>query len=145
MKIDIGNRHKKIKIEKRKIRETAAKILSAMGCTSSELSILFMDDEGIRGLNRDYRKKDMPTDVLSFPMREGEFGDMNPDILGDVVISLDTAKRQAVGRGETLHEEVNLLLVHGILHLLGFDHERSATEARAMKAKESEMLKLIRI
>ena len=145
MKIAIANRHKKIKIETRKVRETAAKILSALDCPSAELSILFMDDEGIRGLNRDYRKKDMHTDVLSFPMREGEFGDMNPDLLGDVVISLDTAKRQAEGRGETLHQEVNLLLIHGILHLLGFDHEKSAAEAKAMKAKESEMLKLIRI
>lgn len=144
MKIAIGNRHKKIKIETRKVRETAAKILSAMDCASAELSILFMDDEGIRGLNRDYRKKDMHTDVLSFPMREGEFGDMNPDLLGDVVISLDTAKRQAIGRGETLHQEVNLLLIHGILHLLGFDHERSASDERLMKSKEKEILNLLK-
>lgn len=141
-KIAIENRHKKIKIEKKKIREKAGAILSAMGCSPAELSILFMDDNEIKELNRDYRKKDMATDVLSFPMREGDFSDLNPDLLGDVVISLDTAKRQAEERGETLDEELNFLLVHGILHLLGFDHERSAAEAKLMRSKEKELLRL---
>lgn len=143
-KIAIENRHKKIKIEKKRVREVAGAILAAVGCTSVELSILFMDDEDIKELNRDYRKKDRPTDVLSFPMREGEFGDLNPDLLGDVVISLDTAKRQAEERGETLEEEINLLLIHGILHLLGFDHEKNAAEARRMQAKEKELAGLLK-
>lgn len=143
-KIAIENRHKKIKIEKKKIREKACAILSAMGCSPAELSILFMDDNEIKELNRDYRKKDRPTDVLSFPMREGDFSDLNPDLLGDVVISLDTAKRQAEERGETLDEELSFLLVHGILHLLGFDHERSAADAKLVTSKEKELLRLIR-
>lgn len=143
-KIAIENRHKKIKVEKKKVKDTAGAILAGMGCAPVELSILFMDDEDITELNRDYRKKDRPTDVLSFPMREGEFGDLNPDLLGDVVISLDTAKRQAEERGETLEEEINLLLIHGILHLLGFDHEKNAAEAKRMQAKEKELAGLLK-
>lgn len=143
-KIAVENRHKKIKVEKKKVRETAGATLVAVGCTSVELSIMFTDDEEIHALNRDYRKKDKPTDVLSFPMREGEFGDINPDLLGDVVISLDTASRQAEERGETLDEELRFLLIHGILHLLGFDHEGTASEAKRMRAKEKELLGLLK-
>jgi probable rRNA maturation factor len=143
-KIFVENRHGKIRIDKTKVRETTGAILAAMGCGPVEISIRFTDDEGIRELNRDYRKKDSPTDVLSFPMREGEFAGLNPDLLGDVAISLDTAKRQAEERGENLEEEIRFLLVHGILHLLGFDHEGSASKARVMKAKEREILNLLK-
>ena len=143
-KIAVENRHKKIRIVKKRVREVAGAILAAVGCTSVELSILFVDDKGIHTLNREYRKKDKPTDVLSFPMREGEFGDLNPDLLGDVVISLDTAKRQAEERGEALEEELNFLLTHGILHLLGFDHEGTPSEARRMQAKEKELMGLLK-
>lgn len=142
-KIAIENRHKKIKIVKKRVREVAGAILAAVGCTSVELSILFVDDEEIHALNREYRKKDKATDVLSFPMREGEFGDLNPELLGDVVISLDTATMQAEERGETLDEELNFLLTHGILHLLGFDHEGTPSEARRMQAKEKELMGLL--
>ncbi len=144
-KIAVENRHRQIKIDKKKIKGTAGAILASLGCTSVELSILFMDDEGIRELNRDYRKKDKPTDVLSFPMREGEFSDLNPGLLGDVVISLDTASMQAEENGKTMEEEVTFLLTHGILHLLGFDHEASPAEARLMRAKEKEILSLLKI
>lgn len=142
-KIAVENRHQKIRIVKKRVREAAGAILAAVGCTSVELSILFVDDKEIHALNREYRKKDKPTDVLSFPMREGEFGGINPDLLGDVVISLDTAKRQAEEMGETLEEELNFLLTHGILHLLGFDHEGTPSEARRMQAKEREILNLL--
>lgn len=142
--ISIENRHKKLRIDKKKVKETVGAMLAAMGCTGVEISILLTDDEEIRGLNRGYRKKDKATDVLSFPMREGDFGNLNPDILGDVVISLDTASMQAEERGETLEEEINFLLAHGILHLLGFEHEGSAAEARLMQTKERELLKLLK-
>lgn len=95
----------------------------------SELSIALVGDEEMRGLNRDYRDKDRPTDVLAFPMDEsGETGRM----LGDVVISLDTAVRQARESGVAPADEVRTLLVHGFLHLLGYDHERGPAEARKM-------------
>jgi probable rRNA maturation factor len=93
----------------------------------------------MRRLNREWRGKDRPTDVLSFSLREGEHGGV-ASALGDVVISLETAARQARDRRSSLASEVDRLLVHGILHLAGYDHEVSAREERRMKRKEREML-----
>lgn len=116
------------------------KILSGLGCTSSELSVAIVGDRSMRILNRDYLHKDRPTNVISFSMLEGEFGSMNPDLLGDVVISADTAAREAAEAGITFNERLIFLLLHGILHLVGYDHERSGeVEARRMEAKESEI------
>ncbi|MHB8375531.1 MAG: rRNA maturation RNase YbeY [Dehalococcoidia bacterium] len=108
----------------------------------AELSILLADDGVVRELNRAYRGTDAATDVLSFAQRAGEeFA--RPDgaapHLGDVVISLDTARRQAVEYRQALHDEVAHLLVHGILHLLGYEHERVEDE-RAMRAREDAIL-----
>jgi len=100
-------------------------------------------DDEIRRLNRDYRRKDRPTDVLSFSLREGEFGDVSRS-MGDVVISLETAARQAVENGFSTEEAVDRLLVHGILHLAGYDHETSARDERRMKRKERAVLRLLR-
>lgn len=104
-------------------------MLSALELPLAELSVLLTDDRGIQVLNREHRQKDKPTDVLAFPMHEGE-----PDphgILGDVVISLDTALRQAAARRRPLIEEVRFLLAHGLLHLIGYDHATPA-EKREM-------------
>jgi len=86
-------------------------------------------------LNRYYRGKTGPTDVLSFPMREGSFASLSPDLLGDVVISTETAERQARASGRSLRDELVALLIHGILHLLGYDHQ-TPSEARRMKRLE---------
>ena len=94
-----------------------------------------MTDQTIHELNSQYRNKDKPTDVLSFPLAD----DLYPWLLGDVVISIETAQRQARRRRHSLREEVLTLLIHGILHLLGFDHERSDKEARGMKEKTREL------
>ncbi len=87
------------------------------------MSILFVADPTIHRLNAQYRGKDKPTDVLSFSQLEGESGGVMPSSLGDVVISVDTARRQAREYGVTHRRETLRLLVHGILHLCGFDHE----------------------
>jgi probable rRNA maturation factor len=129
-------------IERRALARKARIVLEALGLDASELSVSLVGDAEIRRLNRRYRGKDRPTDVLSFSLREGEFGDVATSI-GDVVISLETAKRQALENGFTLHEEVDRLLVHGILHLAGYDHEVSPREERRMKRKASEMLRRI--
>src|SRR5881392_732110 len=101
----------------------------------AELSIVLVSDREMRALNRRWCRRDRPTDVLSFAQREGAGG--APDgLLGDVVISVDTARRQAAERGETLAREADRLLIHGLLHLLGYDHERSAAEARRMQRRE---------
>ncbi len=88
-----------------------------------EISIVYCSDDFIRQLNRDYRGFDRPTDVLSFAQEELEYPADAPEVLGDVVISLETSARQAAEGGRTLQQEVEWLLVHGILHLLGYDDE----------------------
>ena len=109
-------------------------MLASLLMRDVELSVLLCDDETIHALNRDYRGMDKPTDVLSFSMREGEFGELHPELLGDVVISLETARRQAAEHGRTIAQEVTYLLAHGLLHLLGYDHV-SPAEDRRMRAR----------
>ncbi|MCC6875757.1 MAG: rRNA maturation RNase YbeY [Sandaracinaceae bacterium] len=109
-------------------------MLEALGLPRAELSILLCDDATIHELNRSYRRKDRPTDVLAFAMHEGEGGALHPDLLGDVVISIDTARRQAAEARRPVAAEVTFLLAHGLLHLLGLDH-RTRAEERRMSAR----------
>ena len=110
-----------------------------MDCPEGELSILLVDDDRIQALNREYRHKDTPTNVLSFPMREGDFAVVTPDLLGDVVISLDTAASEAESADISLGERMAWLLIHGILHLFGFDHEKSAAAEEEMETRTEEL------
>jgi len=114
-----------------------------LGCDTHEISIVITDDAQVRELNRTYRGKDTPTNVLSFPMQEGEFSDITPGLLGDVVISLDTARAEALAAEISTDERMSQLLVHGILHLLGFDHESGEAQARKMEEKSLELLRRI--
>jgi probable rRNA maturation factor len=118
-----------------RLRRSGRRLLDALDRGDAELSILLVSDRLIRRLNREWRGKDRPTDVLSFPQQEGN-GAAPPRLLGDVVISVATARRQAKERGESLGAEGERLLIHGVLHLLGYDHERSAAEARRMQRRE---------
>ena len=119
-------------------------LANASESQKTEVSLLLLDDSGITALNGQYRGKPRPTDVLSFPLYTAEeLTDMQPKVLGDVVISVETAARQAERAGCALWEEMTRLLVHGILHLLGFDHENDPTSARAMRAREREILKAV--
>lgn len=121
-------------------------ILSVSGCPDAQLSILLVDDAGIQELNRDYLGKDRPTNVISFAMREGEGSDVQPDLLGDVVISAETAARDAAEAGVSFESELYFLLLHGILHLLGYDHERGTTaEAVLMEAREREIFTQLQV
>lgn len=121
------------------VRADARAILAAVERKRADLTVVLIGDEAIQALNRRYRKKDKPTDVLAFAMLEGMRAPGDEERLGDVVISLDTAARQAKRRRKPLAAEVRTLLIHGVLHLLGYDHERSAAEAKRMKAKEREV------
>jgi len=105
----------------------------------TELSVLFTGDEHIHALNRDYRHKNKPTDVLAFALREGEGGDPEQAMLGDVVVSVDTAARQAEEAKKPLLAEVTMLLAHGVLHLLGWDHA-TAKQDRAMRAETERLV-----
>jgi probable rRNA maturation factor len=124
------------------VRRDAARLLALLG-VEGELSIALIGDAEMHALNRDWRGKDRPTDVLAFALREGEDAALHPEVLGDVVISLDTAARQAAARDATLADEVRVLLAHGVLHLLGYDHERSPAEARRMFARQRAILKAL--
>lgn len=116
-----------------------------MGYTDSELSVTVVGDRAMRRLNRDYRGLDRPTNVLSFSMAEGDFPGLNPQLLGDVIISADTARREAEEEGITFFERFGFLLLHGILHLAGYDHERSGeAEARRMEKKQRELWRLLK-
>jgi probable rRNA maturation factor len=123
----------------------AERTLNALGFIDSELSITIVGDRSIRRLNRDYRGIDKPTNVLSFPMSEGDFPDLNPQLLGDVVISADTALREAQEQGISFFERLGFLLLHGILHVTGYDHERSGeAEARRMERKQRQLYSLLK-
>ena len=116
------------------VRARASRMLEALRMPEAELSVLLCDDGTIHELNRTYRDADRPTDVLAFPMREGEGGALNPQLLGDVVISIDMARAQAAAHGRFIVAEVIYLFVYGFLHLLGFDH-RTAEEDRRMRVR----------
>lgn len=121
------------------IRESAEKTLIIEKSENCEVSILLTDDDEIHELNRDYRYVDAPTDVLAFAMREGDDGDPNSEILGDVVISIQTAEKQAKEYGHSIEAELALLVVHGTLHLLGYDHAEK-DEADLMQEKQREIV-----
>lgn len=125
------------------IREKVGKVLNALACHEGELSILFVDDTKMTELNRAYRGKSGPTNVLAFPMTEEAGRGVASGMLGDIVISVDSAQRESEETGEILENTVYRLLVHGLLHLLGFDHELSADDALRMEKEQERLLKMI--
>lgn len=119
------------------IRGRAEKMLRHLGLAEVELSIALVDDATIHELNRDYRKKDKPTDVLAFPLSE-PVPAKPTGMLGDVILSIDTARKQAKKHRRPLLGELTMLLAHGLLHLLGHDHQTDAEE-REMTARTREL------
>jgi pyridoxine 5-phosphate synthase len=127
-------------INELQMSKTAELLLALSAMSDAELSILLVDDQHIAELNKTWRRKSGPTNVLAFSLTEGEDLAMARNLLGDIVISVDTATREAQREGTTLQHRLNALLVHGFLHLLGYDHERSDVEAERMFKKENELL-----
>lgn len=121
------------------LKRAAIAAWNAAGSGNAELSIQLSDDAEVRTLNRDYRGKDKPTNVLSFPAGD-EGAAVRPRLLGDVVLALETIEREASVRSKTLAGHLSHLTVHGVLHLLGHDHE-TETQAAAMEALETEILR----
>jgi probable rRNA maturation factor len=121
-------------------------ILKGLGYQKWEISILLVDDPQITKLNKTYLNRNRPTDVIAFSQIEGAFSHLNDhaNLLGDLVISLETAKRHAQEEKTTIKDEVAFLLIHGILHLLGYDHEGSLKKAREMETKQDEILASLR-
>lgn len=144
MKIQIENRQKRIKIKKRQIRVQVTRLLRLIDCVNKEISITFVDDATIQRINNQYLGKDKPTNVISFSLQEGECGGVNPDMLGDIMISADRAWSDAVQGHFTIDEEILFLMIHGLLHLTGYDHvNTSKINALKMKKKEKELFRLL--
>lgn len=148
MAIAIQNRRQQPRLPTPQLKKIASLICEGLGYKRPELSVLITSDEEIRVLNRDWRDKDKATDVLSFSQLEESakddpfalLGVTNPDVLGDIVISADTASRQADKGGYSLEAEYRRLLVHGVLHLLGHDHVNGGRQAAKMRREEDRLL-----
>lgn len=143
MDIQIQNDQAIHVVDTAKFKSHVQKILQALECHENELSILIVDDAKIQELNDQYRNIDAATDVLSFPQNDEEDAEFISQMLGDVVISVETAHRQAMEHQFSLEQELVLLLIHGTLHLLGYDHERSPKEEKIMKEKTWDLFALI--
>lgn len=167
--IEVKNQQRKYKVDQGLIKDKAIAILSLCGLDDVELSILIVNNQRIKILNKQYRGIDNPTDVLAFPMQEnaspestknprilkiplnplllkGEIGglkgvgDTQPRLLGDIALSMEKIHSQAIEQGHSSAHEFMVLLTHGILHLLGYDHERSRQEELKMKKRENFIL-----
>lgn len=141
MPVHMQSQVRRVTFDQARLDRLAGAILSDVGESSAELGILFVGDQRMRGLNRKYRGKDRTTDVLAFAMREAPHSSSR--LLGDVVIAVPTAVRQAKQGQRSLEEELTVLLVHGILHLCGYDHERGEKEARRMHRRERMILRAL--
>jgi rRNA maturation RNase YbeY len=154
MKIYLKNQQRLIKVNQQRIRSLLRKALHLLSLHKAELSILLVNDRRMRMLNRQYRGIDRTTDVLSFPQQENyklqitscklqnkEAFQLNSSlVLGDIIINLHQAKRQAAEHDLTFNEELRWLLIHGLLHLIGYEHEKSRYHEKKMRRKERELL-----
>ena len=141
MKVLIENRQRLIKINPRKLKRDSRALLTAFRLNKAELGVLLVNDGQMKRLNRLHRTLNKTTDVLSFPIyeRRVEIPVDRESLLGDIVINLDAAKRQSSLYDLTLFGEVRRLLIHGFLHLLGYDHERNPYQQRKMRRHENEL------
>ncbi len=137
MNIHIENRQKAVKLDLRRIRRVIRQLRDSLSCSDQEVSLLFVDNEQIREINRQYLQRDHATNVISFSIREGECGHINPHVLGDIVISTERALQDASSGDIPFNDQIDFLLIHGLLHLLGYHHEGDdETEAIRMQRKE---------
>ncbi|MBN2397813.1 MAG: rRNA maturation RNase YbeY [Deltaproteobacteria bacterium] len=138
MNILATNRQTEIDIDLPRVKRSLGKILKALEAEDRQVSLMFVDDDGITDINRRYLGRGCSTNVIAFSMREGECGDVTPSLLGDIVISVETALRDAQSGDLSLEDEIDFLMIHGVLHLLGYDHELTV-EAEEMHKKEKEI------
>jgi rRNA maturation RNase YbeY len=141
MPVEIIRRGAGNEFPSRKLKTIAAKILDVLEQNHAELSVALVGNAEIQRLNAKYRKKDYPTDVLSFPIENRLL--VGERLLGDVIISVQKARQQAKERQRSLDKEMVILLIHGVVHLLGYDHERSAKEARIMQRLEKKVYRAL--
>jgi len=133
-----------LQLNQRLLVARAEQLQLLLELSQTEVSLVLLSDEEMAAYNQQYRQKQGPTNVLSFPASEGDPGFVVPDNeLGDILISVDTARREALAEGHSLHHRIVELIIHGMLHLIGFDHERSEDEAVRMWDFEKELFKLL--
>jgi probable rRNA maturation factor len=134
---------KTIKIDRKRIRSVMAKLLRHLQCDDKEISVVFVDNDEMQKINNTYLDRNHPTNVISFPASApgaGDFENANPEILGDIVISAERALRDSQRDGLSFDDEIDFLSIHGLLHLLGYNHENTTQKiARIMKKKEREL------
>ncbi len=131
---------------RRLIKKAIAKALLHEGFgRSAEISVTIVDNEMIRKINKEHRGIDRPTDVLSFPMFDEDFGDGEDAVLGDIVLSLEKAVEQAEAYGHSLRREIAFLTVHSLLHLLGYDHEEGKAEESEMFSRQEAILTILNL
>ena len=138
MNILVTNRQTIAPVDVPLARQSMAAIFKSLEMEGHEVSLLLVDDREITEINGDYLGRNHPTNVIAFSMHEGDFGAINPLLLGDIVISVETALRDARTGDLPLEDEINYLMIHGVLHLLGYDHEQPR-EAEEMEKKEKEI------
>jgi probable rRNA maturation factor len=144
MTISITNRQKLFNVDLNRMRKSLKRLLKELHCEDREISLLLVNDDQIRAMNKKYFNRNCPTNVISFAMTEGDFGNINPQILGDVVISVETASHDALVGHINLMDELEFLLIHGVLHLLGYDHENTTAEKiKEMIKRERELFSLL--
>ena len=144
MVIHIHNRQRTITIDTSRLTKRLQQVLDYLDCGNAELSIVLANDQFLRELNRTYRDKDRPTNVLAFPQLPMPTMENVPSLLGDVVVSLPTAAREARESDQPVEAHVLYLVLHGILHLLGYEHEHSPAERQRMEALEQTVLTFLR-
>lgn len=144
MTLCIHNRQRTVSIHTTTVKKRVLQIMAYLGCATQELSVVFGNDRLLHALNRTYRHKDCPTNVLAFPQSPTYAGEPISGMLGDVIVSLPMAAREAHDLNQSLEERVVYLLLHGILHLLGYEHEGSAAQRRRMETLEQEVLAHLR-
>lgn len=145
MSISIQNRQKKQGVDIGRMRRHLKRLLNELNLKEAEISILLVDDDQIRKINMTYLNRDRPTNVVSFSMVEGSYGHIHPEILGDIIISTETAARDALTGQLDFMDEMEFLMIHGLLHLIGYNHENtSSAESEKMKIRERELFFMLR-
>ncbi|MDA8174830.1 MAG: rRNA maturation RNase YbeY [Nitrospiraceae bacterium] len=143
----ISNRQRKIPLDIRRTRKDSLSLLRLYGLTATELGVSFAGARLVRKLNREFRGKDRPTDVLSFPANDpaapASSAPGGTPLLGDIIICPEVAMANAAEYDASLDSEIRRLLVHGFLHLLGYDHETGHKDAARMRRKEKECLRAL--
>ncbi len=145
MPVLIENRQSVRRLNTRRISRNLMDIMDWLDCSDRELSVVLVDNPEIQRINREYLGRDRPTNVISFAMQEGDFTDINPGLLGDIVVSVEQALADAERERLSLIDELDFLLIHGLLHLLGFEHEQVPdVQAEEMRSEERRLFERLK-